>query len=389
MNTEFLNNPITLEKLQKFAIKRGGKLISKEYINQSKLLKFKCKFNHKFSQTAGNLKWFPNIWCSECSSGLGERMTRIAFQKIFKKEFKKQIPKWLKTKENTPLELDGYNEELKLAFEHRGLQYYKNKDFFNKRWKTKGKKRYLENSKLKEKICKNKITLIIVPAVPEIIHPLKLKDFIKKKLKNSNNKHIKKCLNNIDNLQIDYSMAYKFSHLDTLKKIAKQNEGKVISKFFMGYMIPHKFQCKYKHKIFENTPRMIIERKQWCPNMICVEEKRKANLIEKYPEYKFIINRAKNSTQAAFLILKDKDPDHFHNLQLRKNPLTKKNQNKYTTNLAKILKNKQARIIDQPKILQSKTRLKIICKRGHDYNPMLQKILAGRWCRKCWKIESK
>ena len=184
-------------------------------------------------------------------------------------------------------------------------------------------------------------------------------------------------------------MAYKFSHLDTLKKIAKQNEGKVISKFFMGYMIPHKFQCKYKHKIFENTPRMIIERKQWCPNMICVEEKRKANLIEKYPEYKSIINRAKNSTQAAFLILKDKDPDHFHNLQLRKNPLTKKNQNKYTTNLAKILKNKQARIIDQPKILQSKTRLNIICKRGHDYKPMLQKVLIGRWCRECWKIETK
>ena len=315
MNNEFLTDPIFFEKIEKFAQKRGGKLISKEYLNQSQLLDFKCKYNHDFRQTAGNLKWWPSIWCPECTSGLGERMTRIAFQKIFKKIFKKQSPKWLKTKEETLLELDGYNEELKLAFEHRGLQYYKNKDFFNKEWKTKGKKRYLENSKIKEKICKNRITLIIVPAVPEITHPLKLKYFIKKKLKNSKNKHIKKCLNSIDNLEIDYSMAYKFSHLDTLKKIAAENGGKIISKFFMGYVTPHKFQCKYNHKIFDNTPRNIIERKQWCPNMICVEEKKKLNLITKYPDYKHIIKKAKNSTQAAFLILKDKDPDHFHNLQ--------------------------------------------------------------------------
>ena len=73
-----LTKPFTIKKIRALAKSRGGKLISKKYIKQLQRLKFICKFGHRFDQNANNLLQ-PNIWCPECSSGLGERMTRIAF----------------------------------------------------------------------------------------------------------------------------------------------------------------------------------------------------------------------------------------------------------------------------------------------------------------------
>jgi len=384
MNKEFLTDPITLKKLQQFAKARGGELISKNYRVQHEKLFFKCKFNHQFSQTAGNLKWWPNVWCGECSGGLGERMTRIAFQKIFKKKFPKLNPIWLRSKEDTPLELDGYNKNLRLAFEHRGLQYYKNKSFFHKNWKQSSKDRYLKHSKFKEKICKkNKVNLIIVPAVPEITHPLKLKYFIKKSLENSNNKYIKACLKKVDKLSIDYSMAYKFSHFETLKKIAKQKGGKVISKYFIGYTQHHEFQCKYRHKTFSNSARLVIERDQWCPNMTCVNEKIFANMKKKYPTHSTLIQKFKSPLKALHAIYKSENPNYALNRLSKK---TIKNQKRFKQQINKIIKDKKAKIIEIPQVFKYQSRLKLRCIRGHIYEPSVHRLLEGKWCRRCWKI---
>lgn len=55
----------------------------------------------------------------------GERITRRVFETLFGKPFKRVRPDFLfnpETKRN--LELDGYNEELKIAFEYNGPQHY-------------------------------------------------------------------------------------------------------------------------------------------------------------------------------------------------------------------------------------------------------------------------
>jgi hypothetical protein len=59
------------------------------------------------------------VWANE------ERCRRI-FKALLKKEFKSIRPNWLRyplTGKN--LELDGYNEELKVGFEYQGQQHYK------------------------------------------------------------------------------------------------------------------------------------------------------------------------------------------------------------------------------------------------------------------------
>ncbi len=55
----------------------------------------------------------------------GESMCRTILESILKRSFPKSKPDWLVNPQTgRKLELDGYNEELKLAFEFDGTQHY-------------------------------------------------------------------------------------------------------------------------------------------------------------------------------------------------------------------------------------------------------------------------
>lgn len=77
---------------------------------------FECKKKHEFESTLQNI----NVsWCTTCPfknesycKAVLEEITGVKFRKCRPKNFKK-------------LELDGYNEELKLALEYNGEQHYK------------------------------------------------------------------------------------------------------------------------------------------------------------------------------------------------------------------------------------------------------------------------
>ena len=94
----------------------------------------------------------------------GEKMCRDTMEKIYGVPFKNIRPKWLKNPETGRcLELDCYNEKLKLAVEYNGEQHYvwpngfKNQsyqDFLNQ----------IKRDELKKNICdKSGVDLIVVP----------------------------------------------------------------------------------------------------------------------------------------------------------------------------------------------------------------------------------
>ena len=84
------------------------------------------------------------------------------------KPFLKARPKWLLNKSGNRLELDGYNEELKLAFEFQGAQHYKFISMFHKN-------RTLEETKrtdlLKRDLCEQHgIRIVIIPHTFKMRH---------------------------------------------------------------------------------------------------------------------------------------------------------------------------------------------------------------------------
>ena len=119
------NTKITTQHLQKIAKARGGELLSNEYLGQKTPLKWKCANGHNFTM-APTFVLYRHSWCKYCTKYTCEEKCRFIFESCFQKKF-------IKTRKVLPhrLELDGYCEELKLAFEHNGKQHYQPCFFYN------------------------------------------------------------------------------------------------------------------------------------------------------------------------------------------------------------------------------------------------------------------
>jgi len=95
-----------------------------------------------------------DIWQSEAR-------TRAIFEDLFGRTFPKVRPAWLKSGKNSSLELDGYCEELKLAFEYQGEYHYMEIPVHHQQRTL---KEVLQNDELKAKICRKQgVSLIQVP----------------------------------------------------------------------------------------------------------------------------------------------------------------------------------------------------------------------------------
>jgi len=94
----------------------------------------------------------------------GEIECKRAAEKIFGKPFKKIRPNFLKSEDTGKnLELDIYNDDLKLAIEYDGIQHYKYTPHFHRNGELDFQKQ-LQRDKFKEQKCKEHgITLIRVP----------------------------------------------------------------------------------------------------------------------------------------------------------------------------------------------------------------------------------
>lgn len=112
----------------------------------------------------------------------GEKECRRVLQKIFNKPFNNCRPNFLQnpvTGGRFNLELDCYDESLKLAVEYNGVQHYKYVPYFHKNKEAFYNQKYRDE--LKARMCRdNGINLIEVPntvSVPDI------ENFLLKRLK--------------------------------------------------------------------------------------------------------------------------------------------------------------------------------------------------------------
>jgi len=137
------------------------------YIDSKTPILCKCK-KCNYVWRAGGLNYIKTFdaTCQNCDNQklLSERTCRYIFESIFKEKF-------IKTHINVygigggKLELDGYCEKLKLAFEHNGPQHYKPKIYGVNNEENLQDKFLIQtqNDKIKKEWCKkNGITLIVI-----------------------------------------------------------------------------------------------------------------------------------------------------------------------------------------------------------------------------------
>jgi hypothetical protein len=152
---------LDLEEMQVLAQERGGKCLSTEYPRgRKKKIRWRCVEGHEWESAPAAVK-HARQWCPICSTGLGERFCRGVFEEIFSESFPKSRPNWLRNARGHLMELDGYCEKLRLAFEYHGVQHYKTTTFFHQ--KSPLEKRIQDDAE-KRRLCdKNGVALFEIP----------------------------------------------------------------------------------------------------------------------------------------------------------------------------------------------------------------------------------
>ena len=304
----FLENKINLA--HKIAKDRNGFCLSHKYVKDDSKLLWKCYLGHEWNAKLSSVK--TNTWCPTCNINVGEEITRNIFEILFNEKFKKIRPTWLNR-----LELDGYSDSLKIAFEYDGMQHYKFIKFFHKTKNEFKNRRKIDL--LKNELCsKNNIILFRIPYYikfekikkyivslckkndifipnnididykkfnflygPNIIKFQKINDLVRNnkgslmsdKYINNRSKLIVKCDNghewktNAEKLKCGYWCPYcsqKKKHtIEEMVEIATSKSGKCLSKKYINNSTKLLWECKLGHQWYA-VPKTIVKG-HWCP----------------------------------------------------------------------------------------------------------------------------
>ena len=119
---------IPRNEVEKVVGSRGGEIVrvlgERGWNGLGTRLRVRCEYLHEWDVTADNLM-HAGSWCPKCRNK-GERITRAIFEATFiGSAFPKLKPDWLALATARKLELDGYSESLRLAFEYQGYHHEK------------------------------------------------------------------------------------------------------------------------------------------------------------------------------------------------------------------------------------------------------------------------
>ncbi|MDP2908464.1 MAG: hypothetical protein Q8N77_01530, partial [Nanoarchaeota archaeon] len=366
--------------MQKIAQSRGGKCLSKKYVNTRTKLKWQCKNKHIWQAVPYSIK--IGGWCPVCSSNISERICRKYFEIIFKEKFPKARPEWLVNSKGKLMELDGYCKKLKLAFEYQGQQHYEPLKFFYYSKKRFNKR--IKDDKSKRVLCKqNNVTLI---EVPFSVKYEKMKDFIIKKCKERNIK--------VPKLTLDISHElfdiYSPEMLKEMKNLAKNKSGECLSKKYISSDTKLIWQCKNRH-IWEAKPSK-IKQGRWCP--VCAGKvKLSIGDMQKMAQSRGGKCLSKKYVNARTNLIWQCKEEHTwkarpYNIKLGKwCPVCARITGGLSRRLSieemkKLAKNRGGECLSTDYI-NSKTKLRWRCKKNHVWEAIPSSIKRGLWCPVC------
>jgi hypothetical protein len=258
----------TPKELNEIANKKNGKCLTTKKLNIGEKALWECANGHQWKAVVYNVVK-NNSWCPTCKNSIGESICRYIFESLTQKDFPSKRPKWLRNaNQKKSMELDGFNEELKIAFEHQGRQHFgKTNTIFDGNT--------IKNDVEKRKICESKnIKLLKIKEIGFYISPEEALMQIRSFLIN-NNIEIKKNVNShdIDNIEATLSK----HTISELSEIANAKGGKCLSSVYLGHVVPLKWECKEGH-VWEARPND-IKRGHWCG--ICAGKKIDIDTINK------------------------------------------------------------------------------------------------------------
>lgn len=145
---------LTIEDCRILAAQKGGTCLSDKYERNIRL-QWECSKGHRWKIQYNNIK--QGSWCPRCKNKTEDDI-RSVFEKLLNKEFPQSYPRFLSLSRYRHLQLDGFNEELKLAFEYDGPHHFKKVVYKGKPIDLEKQK---ERDRIKDELCEqNGVRLI-------------------------------------------------------------------------------------------------------------------------------------------------------------------------------------------------------------------------------------
>ena len=247
----------TIKDCHDIALSKGGKCLSNEYVNDRTKLKWQCSEGHTWLARPKDIKG-RSSWCPQCASTfhISEELCRATFEQIFKVQFNKIKPSWIRNQRGYKLELDGYNEKLGIAFEYQGIQHYKSRFYDDEKSLAKR----ISHDRLKKSLCKkNNVHLIVITYRNNLLN---LPNLIEKNLQRSDYN-----ISGYDfSTEIDFNVVKVHRKtLDKMNSYAKTRGGKCLSTKYIDSNTKLKWQCSKGHT-WMATSKIVVQ-KTWC--LIC------------------------------------------------------------------------------------------------------------------------
>ena len=242
----------TLKMLQEFAATKGGKCLSPEYLGFHEKHEWQCANGHTWFA-----KWYKikinGQWCPYCCKQryMNEEKCRFILEFFTDKKFAPN-----RTILKNGLELDGYCDDLRLAFEFNGKQHYEKHKYFHRNGQSLEKRQGKDREKAQK--CKElSIELIVIPYW--ICEKNEEVSFIHKKLE-ENKINI---INKPDNFS--YENFWKStSKIEELREFARKKGGKLISTVYLGNRMKMEWECAKGHRFYAIWANVgWLDR--WCP----------------------------------------------------------------------------------------------------------------------------
>jgi hypothetical protein len=193
---------------------------------------------------------------------------------MFGVAFKKCRPGWLRNTTGHRLELDGYSEELRIAFEYHGEQHYDPARTIGKGDKSKRFAGQIERDALKARLCQEAgVRLIVVPAFSDDRNASGCTDQIEHAILWAGLKIPKgwRRPKELASMWRDLDLLLGQDRVAGLRQIAARRGGQILSEGLPRPSDPLRWRCAKGHEW--PATALAIERGGWCKECWCNERR--------------------------------------------------------------------------------------------------------------------
>jgi hypothetical protein len=313
-----------LERLRDFAKAFGGTCLAKRYTNIETPVRWRCTEGHEWDAIPYTVQ--KGHWCPVCSAGVSERICRALLEHITEERFPKHRPAWLKLRGGRGMELDGYSESLRLAFEYQGAQHYKFIPHFHGTESNFSYRKKMDA--LKRRLCQENNVLLM--EIPGGVHHLKLQPYLTQKITEVTGRP--ELIRNRQVAKIADLNVWSLKQIEEMKQLASLRGGLCLSDFYVNNNTRLRWRCSEGHE-WEAVPGS-LKMGTWCPKCgDATAAKKRSRSIGDMRQY-----AASRGGECLSL--------DYQN---------------------------------------SKSRLRWRCAKGHEWVAQANHVVAGNWCPKCGK----